>query len=166
MSTEGRIALCPGTYDPVTFGHLDIVERAARLFATVVVAIADGSNTKQPLFTADERRALVRTSVEHLGNVEVTGFTGLVIGHAREVGATVLVKGVRSATDFDYEAQMSQFNRHLAGDIETIFLPASPEWAFISSSGVREAAAWGADVSGWVPAHVAGALRDRLGRTA
>lgn len=166
MSTQGRIALCPGTYDPVTFGHLDIVERASRLFSAVVVAVAEGSNKKQPLFTADERITLMRTSVEHLGNVEVTGFTGLVTTHAREVGATAIAKGVRSAADFDYESQMAQFNRRLAHEVETVFLPAAPEWAFLSSSGVREAAAWGADVSGWVPAHVADALRDRIGPTA
>ena len=166
MSTQGRIALCPGTYDPVTYGHLDVVERAARLFASVVVAVAEGSNKKQPLFTADERKTLLRTSIEHLGNVEVTGFTGLVTTHAREVGATAIAKGVRSAADFDYESQMAQFNRRIAGEIDTVFIPASPEWAFLSSSGVREAAAWGADVSGWVPAHVAEALRDRIGPTA
>ena len=166
MSTEGRIALCPGTYDPVTYGHLDIVERASRLFTTVVVAVVEGSNKKQPLFNADERRALVRTSVEHLGNVEVTGFNGLVTAHAREVGAVAIVKGVRTAADFDYEAQMAQFNGRLANEVETVFLPASPEWAFLSSTGVREAAAWGADVSGWVPAHVAEALLDRIGPTA
>lgn len=166
MSTQGRIALCPGTYDPVTFGHLDIVERASRLFSSVVVAVAEGSNKKQPLFTADERITLMRASVEHLGNVQVTGFNGLVTAHAREVGATAIAKGVRSAADFDYESQMAQFNHRLADEVQTVFLPASPEWAFLSSSGVREAAAWGADVSGWVPAHVAQALRDRIGPTA
>ncbi len=166
MSTEGRIALCPGTYDPVTFGHLDIVERASRLFPSVVVAVAEGSTKKQPLFTADERKTLLRTSIGHLGNVEVTGFTGLVTAHARDLGATAIVKGVRTAADFDYESQMAQFNRRLADEVETVFLPAAPEWAFLSSSGVREAAAWGADVSGWVPAHVADALRDRIGRSA
>ena len=108
----------------------------------------------------------MRSSVEHLGNVEVTGFTGLVATHAHEMGATAIVKGVRSAADFDYESQMAQFNRRISGGIDTVFLPASPEWAFLSSSGVREAAAWGADVSGWVPAHVAAALRDRIGPTA
>jgi pantetheine-phosphate adenylyltransferase len=166
MSTGGRTALCPGTYDPVTYGHLDIVERASGLFAAVVVAVAEGSNKKQPLFTADERKAMVRTSVEHLGNVEVTGFNELVTSHARAVGATAIVKGIRTAADFDYESQMAQFNNRLAPEIETVFLPASPEWAFLSSSGVREAAAWGADVDGWVPPDVAEALRDRIGRTA
>ena len=166
MSTQGRIALCPGTYDPVTFGHLDIVERASRLFSSVVVAVAEGSKKKQPLFTADERITLMRASVEHLGNVQVTGFNGLVTTHAREVGASVIAKGVRSAADFDYESQMAQFNHRLADEVQTVFLPASPEWAFLRSSGVREAAAWGADVSGWVPAHVAQALRDRIGPTA
>ncbi|MBM3664329.1 MAG: pantetheine-phosphate adenylyltransferase [Actinobacteria bacterium] len=166
MSTGGRNALYPGTYDPVTYGHLDIIERASRLFDAVVVAVAEGSNTKQPLFTADERRTMVRTSVEHLGNVEVTGFNELVTSHARAVGATVILKGVRSAADFDYESQMAQFNRRLAPEVETVLLPASPEWAFLSSSGVREAAAWGADVSGWVPPHVAAALLERTRPTA
>jgi pantetheine-phosphate adenylyltransferase len=155
MSTGGRIALCPGTYDPVTYGHLDIVERASRLFSHVVVCVAEGSTKKHPLFTADER-----------GNVEVTGFHCLVTTHARECGATAIVKGIRTAADFDYESQMAQFNRRLASEVETVFLPASPEWAFLSSSGVREAAAWGADVDGWVPPHVAAALRDRIDRTA
>jgi pantetheine-phosphate adenylyltransferase len=166
MSTGGRIALCPGTYDPVTYGHLDIVERASRLFPHVVVSVAEGSTKKQPLFTADERRNLVRMSIEHLGNVEVTGFNCLLAAHAREVGATAIVKGIRTASDFDYESQMAQFNGRLASEVETIFLPASPEWAFLSSSGVREAAAWGADVDSWVPPHVAAALRNRIGRTA
>jgi len=166
MSTGGRIALCPGTYDPVTYGHLDIVERASRLFSHVVVCVAEGSTKKHPLFTADERRNLVQTSIGHLGNVEVTGFNCLVTTHARECGATAIVKGIRTAADFDYESQMAQFNRRLASEVETVFLPASPEWAFLSSSGVREAAAWGADVDGWVPPHVATALRDRIDRTA
>lgn len=166
MSTQGRTAMCPGTYDPVTYGHLDVVERAARLFDTVVISVAEGSTKKQPLFTAEERKALLRKSVEHLENVEVHGFRRLVTDHAREVGAVAIVKGVRTAADFDYENQMAQFNRHLAHEIETVFLPASPEWAFLSSSGVREAAAWGASVDGWVPPHVADALRDRIGRTA
>lgn len=166
MSTGGRIALCPGTYDPVTYGHLDIIERASRLFDAVVVAVAEGSNKKQPLFTADERKTMVRTSVEHLGNVEVTGFNELVTSHALAVGATAILKGVRSSADFDYESQMAQFNHRLAPEVETVLLPASPEWAFLSSSGVREAAAWGADVSGWVPPHVAEALLDRTGPTA
>ena len=168
MSTGGRIAVCPGTYDPVTNGHLDIITRASRLFDGVVVSVAEGSNKKQPLFTAEERKALLRQSVEHLGNVEVVGFTGLLTTHAREVGAVAFVKGVRTAADFDYENQMTQFNRRLAGEIDTVLLPAAPEWGFLSSSGVREAAAWGAAVDDWVPSHVAEALRDRLdsGRTA
>ncbi|MSO44983.1 MAG: pantetheine-phosphate adenylyltransferase [Thermoleophilia bacterium] len=166
MSATGRIAIYPGTYDPVTYGHLDVVERAARLFDVVVVSIAEGSTTKQPLFTAEERKALVVTSVEHLETVEVRGFNCLVADHAREVGAVAIVKGVRTAADFEYETQMAQFNRRLGNGIETVLLPASPEWAFLSSSGCREAAAWGASVDEWVPPHVAEALRDRIGRTA
>lgn len=163
MTIEGRIAVCPGTYDPVTYGHLDVIERASRLFDRVVVSVAEGSNKKQPLFTAEERKALLRQSVGHLGNVEVVGFNCLLADHAREMGATAFVKGVRTAADFEYENQMTQFNRRLAEGIDTVLLPASPEWGFLSSSGVREAAAWGAPVDGWVPPHVAEALRDRLG---
>lgn len=163
MSTRGRIAICPGTYDPVTNGHLDIIERAALLFEYVVASVAEGSHTKQPLFTADERRALVHESVKHLDNVEVRGFNGLVTDHAHEIGACAVVKGLRTAADFDYELQMAHFNRRLANDIDTIYIPASPEWAFLSSSGVREAASWGAPVDAWVPPHVADALRERIG---
>jgi len=163
MSTRGRIAMCPGTYDPVTNGHLDIIERAARLFDHVVASVAEGSNTKQPLFTADERRALLHESVRHLDNVEVRGFNCLVTDHAHEIGASAVVKGLRTAADFEYEFQMAHFNRRLANDIDTIYIPASPEWAFLSSSGVREAAAWGAPVDGWVPPNVADALRERIG---
>ncbi len=163
MSTRGRIAVCPGTYDPVTYGHLDVIERASRLFARVVVSVGEGSTKKQHLFTAQERKAMLRQSVEQFGNVEVAGFNCLLTTHARQLGATAIVKGVRTAADFDYENQMAQFNRGLAEEIDTVLLPASPEWGFLSSSGVREAAAWGASVDDWVPPHVAEALRDRLG---
>ena len=162
MSTEGRIALCPGTYDPVTYGHLDVVERASRLFTTVVVAVAEGSNKKQPLFNADERRTLVRTSVEHLGNVEVTGFNGLVTAHAREVGAVAIVKGVRTAADFDYEAQMAGMNRKLAPDVDTLMLIPQPDLQCISSTLVREIAKLGGDVSSMVSSGVQQALSAQL----
>jgi pantetheine-phosphate adenylyltransferase len=166
MSGSGRIAVCPGTYDPVTYGHIDIIERAARLFDEVVVSVTTGSLKKLPLFEAGERIALVEASVVHLDNVRVEGFNTLIIEHARELGASVMVKGLRAISDFDYEFQMAQLNRHLAPEIETVYLPASPQYSFVSSSGVREVAAWGGSVDDWVPPHVAQALRARHRRGA
>ncbi len=166
MSGRYRIAVCPGTYDPVTYGHIDIVERAATLFDEVVVSVTTGSVKKIPMFSAEERIALVEASIAHLDNVRVEGFNSLITEHARSLGATVMVKGLRAISDFDYEFQMAQLNRHLAADIETVYLPASPQFSFISSSGVREVAAWGGSVDDWVPAHVAEALRARHRRGA
>ncbi len=156
-----RIAICPGTYDPVTLGHLDIIERAAGLFDEVVVSVVTGSVRKRPMFDAEERLAFLESSVAHLDNVRVEGFNCLVTEHARSVGASVVVKGLRAISDFDYEFQMAQINRHLAAEIETVYLPASPQFSFISSSGVREVATWGGPVDDWVPAQVATALRER-----
>ena len=156
---SARVAVCPGTYDPVTYGHIDIIERAARLFDEVVVSVTTGSVKKRPLFDAQERIALVEASVVHLDNVRVEGFNSLIIEHARDLGASVMVKGLRAISDFDYEFQMAQLNRHLAAEIETVYLPASPQYSFVSSSGVREVAAWGGSVEDWVPPHVAQALR-------
>lgn len=166
MSPNGRTAVCPGTYDPVTYGHIDIIERAARLFDRVVVSVTTGSMKKLPLFDAEERIAMVEASVVHLDNVRVEGFNSLIIEHARELGASVMVKGLRAISDFDYEFQMAQLNRHLAAEIETVYLPASPQYSFVSSSGVREVAAWGGSVDDWVPPHVAQALRARHRRGA
>jgi pantetheine-phosphate adenylyltransferase len=166
MSPNGRMAVCPGTYDPVTYGHIDIIERAARLFDRVVVSVTTGSVKKAPLFDAAARIAMVEASVVHLDNVRVEGFNSLVIEHARELGASVMVKGLRAISDFDYEFQMAQLNRHLAAEIETVYLPASPQYSFVSSSGVREVAAWGGSVDDWVPPHVAQALRARHRRGA
>lgn len=156
-----RLALCPGTYDPITFGHLDIIERAARIFDGVIVSIVQGSDRKHPMFTVDERMALVNEAVAHLENVSVKSFHMLVTAHAREEGALALVKGLRAISDFDYEFQMAQINKDLDPDIETVYLPASAKFSFISSSGVREVAVWGGRVDDWVPAHVAAALRER-----
>lgn len=156
-----RVALCPGTYDPITLGHVDIIERAARLFGEVVVSVVASSVRKSTLFGPEERIALARESVAHLENVRVAGFDTLVTEHARAVGASVVVKGLRAISDFDYEFQMAQINRHLAGEIETVYLPASPQFSFLSSSGVREVATWGGPVDDWVPPPVAVALRRR-----
>lgn len=158
---SGRLAICPGTYDPITLGHLDIIRRAARIFDSVMVAVTIGSSRKKTLFDADERIDLVSRSVADLGNVRVEGFNCLVSDLAQRSHAAALVKGLRAISDFDYEFQMAQFNRRLAEDVETVYLPASPEYSFISSSGVREIAAWGGAVEDYVPAHVAEALRER-----
>ena len=159
--TEPTLAICPGTYDPITYGHVDIVERAAGLFSELIVCVTTGSFKKQPLFDAETRIALVQEAVAHLTNVRVAGFNTLITEFARGVGASVMVKGLRAISDFDYEFQMAQLNRQLAPEVETVYLPASPQFSFISSSGVREVAAWGGAVDDWVPPHVAAALRAR-----
>ena len=155
-----RRAVCPGTYDPVTNGHLDIVRRAATLFDEVVVAV--GTNvSKSRLFTPDERIEMMRQACADLANVSVEGFTGLVTTFCAEHDVVAIVKGLRAASDFDYELQMAQMNSSLTG-VETVFLPASPERGFVSSSLVKEVAGFGGDVSPFVPAFVLDALRDRL----
>ena len=160
-----RVAVCPGTYDPITLGHVDIIERASRIFDTVIVSVVEGSTRKTTMFSAEERIALARESVRHLDNVSVEGFNTLVTRHARDAGALVVVKGLRAISDFDYEFQMAQLNKHLDPEVETVYLPASAKYSFLSSSGVREVALWGGRVVDWVPDHVAAALRERANRT-
>jgi pantetheine-phosphate adenylyltransferase len=153
-------ALCPGTFDPVTNGHVDIVRRAAALFDRVVVAVVDNP-AKEPLFSVAERVDMLREAVAGLDNVEVDSFSGLLVDHARSRGVGTIVKGLRAVTDFDYELQMAQMNRHL-GEVETCFVPTSPRWSYLSSSLVKEVARYGGDVSGLVPEHVLGRLKERL----
>jgi pantetheine-phosphate adenylyltransferase len=153
-------ALCPGTFDPVTNGHLDIVRRAAGLFERVVVAVVENPD-KRPLFEVVERVEMLGEAVAELGNVEVDSFSGLLVDHARSRGIGVIVKGLRAVTDFDYELQMAQMNRQLA-EVETCFIPTSPRWSYLSSSLVKEVARYGGDVSGLVPDHVARRLKERL----
>lgn len=153
-------ALCPGTFDPVTNGHLDVVRRAARLFERVVVAVLENP-AKDPLFSADERVEMLREATADLGNVEVDTFGGLLVDYARAKGIEVIVKGLRAVTDFDYELQMAQMNRHLA-EVETCFVPTSPTWSYLSSSLIREVARYGGDVSALVPDHVVPRLKERL----
>ena len=155
-----RRAVCPGSFDPVTSGHLDIVRRAAALFDEVVVAV--GVNvSKSRLFTADERLAMLAQGTQGLANVRVEGFTGLITTYCQEAGASAIVKGLRSGTDFDYEFQMAQMNAKLTG-VETVFVTADPQLGFVSSSLVKEVAAFGGDVSGLVPDFVLGPLAERL----
>jgi pantetheine-phosphate adenylyltransferase len=155
-----RRAVCPGSFDPVTNGHLDIVRRAAGLFDEVVVAV--GTNvSKNRLFSADERIDMLRRACADLPNVTVEGFSGLVTTFCAERDIAAIVKGLRAASDFDYELQMAQMNSSLTG-VETVFIPTSPERGFVSSSLVKEVAGFGGDVSAFVPGFVHDLLRARL----
>jgi pantetheine-phosphate adenylyltransferase len=155
-----RRAVCPGSFDPVTNGHLDIVRRTSGLFDEVVVAV--GTNvSKNRLFTADERISMLRRACADLPNVSVEGFSGLVTTFCTEHGIAAIVKGLRAASDFDYELQMAQMNSSLTG-VETVFIPTSPERGFVSSTLVKEVAGFGGDVSAFVPAFVHDELRARL----
>jgi pantetheine-phosphate adenylyltransferase len=151
-------ALCPGSFDPPTNGHVDVVERTIEMFDRVVVAVIDNP-AKEPLFSTKQRIELLAEI--HGDRVEVTTFDGLLVAHAREVGADVVVKGLRTVDDFEYENQMAQMNRHLTG-METVFVPTTPEFGFISSSLVKEVAKLGGSVSGLVPDVVDRALKERL----
>jgi pantetheine-phosphate adenylyltransferase len=157
----GLTALCPGTFDPVTNGHLDIIERAARRFDALIVGVLDNP-AKQPLFSAEERVSLLKEVTQDLENVEVDAFTGLLVEYATRRGADAVVKGLRAVTDFEYEIQMAQMNHSLTG-METLFMTTAPQWSFLSSSLVKEVARFGGDVSGLVPPVVAERLREALG---
>lgn len=154
------LAVCPGSYDPVTFGHLDVVRRAVGLFDEVVVAVATNP-TKRTLFDLDERVDLARQAVADLRTVRVAPVHGLLVDFGREVGATALIKGLRNGADYDAEAAMALMNRHLTG-VETVFLPADRSVVHIASSLVREVARYGGSVDDLVPAPVAAALRARF----
>ncbi len=146
-----KTALCPGTYDPVTVGHVDVITRCSTIFDEVVIAVVDDSFRKTVLFNVEERVRFLEESTKQLPNVRVVVMRGLVVELAREVGAHVLVKGLRAFTDFEYEFQMAQLNRKLDPDLETMYLMASPEHSFLSSSGVKEIAKFGGCVSDLVP---------------
>jgi pantetheine-phosphate adenylyltransferase len=156
----GLTALCPGTFDPVTNGHLDVVGRAAELFESVIVAVLENPS-KTPLFTLDERVELLEEAVRDHRNVRVGSFRGLLVEHARAQGASVIVKGLRAVSDYEYEIQMAQMNQRI-GQIDTLFMATSPKWSFLSSSLVREIARYGGEVEGLVPDHVRKRLIDRL----
>lgn len=154
-------ALCPGTFDPVTNGHVDIIERASRLFDQVVAAVVENP-AKEPLFTLEERRTMLKEAVADLENVEVGSFSGLLVDYARSRRVRLVVKGIRAVTDYDYELQMAQMNYRLS-QVETCFVPTNPTWSYLSSSLVKEVARLGGDVSELVPDHVLARLRERLG---
>ena len=153
-------ALCPGTFDPVTNGHLDVVRRAATLLDRVVVAVVENPS-KEPLFPAAERVEMIEEAVSDISGVEVDSFTGLLVDYARDKGVGLIVKGLRAVSDFEYEIQMAQMNRHLS-EIETCFVATSPKWSYLSSSLVKEIARYGGDVSGLVPEHVVRKLKERF----
>jgi pantetheine-phosphate adenylyltransferase len=159
-----KTVLCPGTYDPVTIGHLDIISRCSAMFDEVVVAVVDDSYRKSVLFSAAERAAFLQESTEDLPNVRIAIMRGLVVKFARQVGARVLVKGLRALTDFEYEFQMAQLNRKLDPELETMYLMASPEYSFLSSSGVREIAKYGGCVGDLVPEVVERRFAEMYGR--
>jgi pantetheine-phosphate adenylyltransferase len=164
--SDGRTVICPGSYDPVTNGHLDIISRAANVFDRVIVGVVNNPPRKEgTLFSADERRGFIGDATADLGNVEVQVFAELLVEFARGQGATAIVKGLRAISDFEYEFEMAQLNRLLAAEIESIYIIASPSYSFLSSTGVKEMATFGGDVSELVPPSVAAALAKRLGKT-
>ena len=165
MNPDNRIAVCPGSYDPITLGHIDVISRASVMFDELIVAVVNASVRKsKTLFTAQERVGFIEQATAHLGNVRVETFDVLIVDYARDVGAKAIVKGLRAISDFEYELEMNQLNRHLAGDIESVYLMASPQYSFLSSSGVKEIATFGGDVSDLVPDEVAGRLQEALSR--
>ena len=155
-----RRAVCPGSFDPVTRGHLDIIGRSAKLFDEVIVAVLM-NQSKQGLFDLDERLEMLSHATKELPNVRVESFQGLLVDYCREQGVQIVIKGLRVASDFDYELQMAQMNIHLSG-VETLFMPTNPIYSFIASSLVKEVAKWGGDVSTYVPEYVERRLEEKL----
>jgi pantetheine-phosphate adenylyltransferase len=164
--SDGRTVICPGSYDPVTNGHLDIISRAASVFDRVIVGVVNNPVRKAgTLFNAEERCEFIEEATADLENVEAEVFAELVVEFARQKGASAVVKGLRAISDFEYEFEMAQLNRLLAAEIESIYIIASPSYSFLSSTGVKEMATFGGDVSELVPPSVAAALAERLGKT-
>ncbi|TML69019.1 MAG: pantetheine-phosphate adenylyltransferase [Actinobacteria bacterium] len=153
-------ALCPGSFDPVTHGHIDIIERTARQFDRVIVAVSRNPQKSASLFTLEERQEMLEEVTAHLSNVELASFEGLLVDFAKEVNAQAIVKGLRAVSDFDYELQMAQMNQQMSG-IDTFFISTSPQYSFLSSSLVREVARFGGDVSSMVPPSVSERLMKR-----
>ena len=165
MAPDNRTALCPGTFDPVTFGHLDVIARASKMYDTVIVAVVNVPWRKgKTLFTAEERIAFVENATRELGNIKVMPFATLLVDFAGEQGAMAIVKGLRAISDFEYELEMNQLNHRQAPDVESVYLMASAKYSFLSSSGVKELATFGGNITDLVPDEVARALQERLGR--
>jgi pantetheine-phosphate adenylyltransferase len=163
MAERDGTVVCPGSYDPVTNGHIDIITRSSQVFERVVVGIVNNPMRKdKTLFTAEERRALIEEATASLPNVEARIFSNLLVEFARQLGAKAIVKGLRAISDFEYEFEMAQLNRKLDPGIESIYMIASPQYSFLSSTGVKEMATFGGDVSDLVPGPVATAMAERF----
>ena len=156
-----RIAVYPGTFDPITNGHTDLVSRAARVFPKVIIAIAESPH-KKPLFDLEERIEMARADMAHIGNIEVVGFSNLLVEFVQQIGASVIVRGLRAVSDFEYEFQLASMNRHLAPKVETLFLTPDEEFGFISSTLVKEVARLNGDVSSFVSERVQQAMQKRF----
>jgi pantetheine-phosphate adenylyltransferase len=165
MTPDHRIVVCPGSYDPITNGHLDVISRAAWLFDEVIVGVVNLPVRKgSTLFDVDERLAFIEEATAHMPTVRVAAFSTLVVDFARDHGAKVIVKGLRAISDFEYEFEMHQLNRLQAPDIDTLYLMASPQYSFLSSSGIKELARFGGAIEELVPGRVAARLKEELGR--
>ncbi len=165
MAPDPRIAVCPGSYDPITNGHLDVIARAAELFDEVVVAIVNHPVRKgDTLFSTEERLSFIDEATEHLPNVRTGSFDVLIVEFAQQVGARSIVKGLRAISDFEYEMEMNQLNRQQAPQVDTLYLMASPQYSFLSSSGVKELAMFGGSIDELVPQRVARRLKEELAR--
>ena len=165
MAPDNRTAICPGTFDPVTYGHLDVIGRASVMYESVIVGVVNLPWRKgNTLFTAEERVAFLERATSDLPNIIIETFSTLLVEFARARGAMAIVKGLRAISDFEYELEMNQLNRRQAPDIESVYLMASPKYSFLRSSGVKELATFGGDIHDLVPDEVARQLKERLGR--
>ena len=165
MSPNNRIAVCPGTFDPVTNGHLDVITRASAIYDELIVSVVNLPWRKgSTVFTTEERVSFVTSATRELGNVTVEPFSILLVEFARQRGAMAIVKGLRAISDFEYELELNQLNRTQAPEIESVYLMASAKYSFLSSSGVKELATFGGDIDDLVPSEVAVALKERLSR--
>jgi pantetheine-phosphate adenylyltransferase len=155
------IALCPGSFDPPTNGHIDVIERAARHFDHVIAAVI-ANPSKEPLLPLETRKALLAEALTHVSNASVDSFDGLLVDFANARKVSIIVKGLRAVSDYEYELQMAQMNAALAHGVDTLFLPSKPEWSFLSSSLVKQVSMYGGAIDGLVPDHVAKALKERF----
>lgn len=156
-----KIAIYPGSFDPVTKGHLDIIERSSKMVDVLIVAILN-NNSKSPLFSVEERANMLVEVTKHIKNVKIDSFSGLLVDYARRCNASIIIRGLRAVTDFEYELQMSQTNRIMDNGVDTIFLTTSLEYAYLSSSTVKEVAIYGGNVDKFVPEYVAGKIKEKV----
>lgn len=159
-----KIAIYPGSFDPMTYGHLDVIERSSKMVDQLYVSVLINS-AKNPLFSIDERVSMIKEMTSHLPNVEVTSFTGLLVDFAQEMNASIIVRGLRAITDFEYELQIAQTNRIVNPNVDTLFLTTSLEYSYLSSTIVKEVASYGGDISKFVPEQIADAIYEKLNIT-